>query len=179
MVAVSELVDLVAEATEEPVATVRMMARRLIDDDVLPKSVGARIPHVTHEHVASLLFTVIAKPAIKDSARTARAFGALVYNGRPGETALEAMARLLRRLPKHPLATECSVELCTNVPQVVLKQKPLEPTMPHPSERTDYGDIYIPPGDDPMHWPTHGLKRFAVLPGIPLHAIACALTGDE
>src|SRR5512132_253515 len=103
MIAVSELVEVVSAATGEPLATVRMIARRLIDDEVLPKAVGARIPRVTHEHAASFLFAVMATPAIKDSSRTAVAFGALVHNGTGDTTALQALSGLLRSLPKDPL----------------------------------------------------------------------------
>jgi hypothetical protein len=181
MPTVSELVEVVSEATGEPLATVRMIARRLIDDEVLPKSVGARIPHVTPEHAASLLFAVMATPAIKDSARTAVAFSALMSNGMSanGETALDAVARLLRGLPKDSAGLEWSLEVCTNFPQIALKKKTWTPQIPHPSERTDYGSIYIPAGEDWMHWPSENLKRFAVLPGTGLYRIALALAGDE
>jgi hypothetical protein len=179
MLAVSELVEVVAAAVGEPLATVRMIGRRLIDDEVLPKAVGARIPRVTHEHAASLLLAVLATPAIKDSARTAVRFGALVHNGLGPMTAVQGLSRLLRKLPKDPDALDWSLEVCSNFPQVVIKKKSLAAQIPHPSERTDGGDIYIPEGEDSMHWPSDDLKRVALLPGIRLHDIGRALAGDE
>jgi hypothetical protein len=179
MPTVAEFVELIADRTGEPLPTVRMMARRLVDDDVLPKATGRRVPRITHQQAAMLLLAVLAGPPVKDATRRATTYGALLHNGQRGGTALEAVVYLLRRLPKDPAAPDWSIEVCTNFPQLVLKQKPHTPQMPHPSERTDSGDLYIPSGEDLMHWPSDDLKRFAVLSGIRLHDIACALAGDE
>jgi hypothetical protein len=181
MLSVSGLVDLSVEAKIEEMPVLRMISRRMIDAGDLPKAAGRRIPHVTHEQAALFLLGVMATPSVfRDAPQRARTYGALVFDGRPGQTALEAVAALLRRLPKDPLAFDQSLEVCTNFPQVVLKKKPLGPVMPHPSERTGNvdDDIFIPAGEDRMHWPTHGLKRFAVLSGDVLTAIAIALAAE-
>jgi hypothetical protein len=181
MATVAKFVDLLAAATGEPFPTVRLTARQQADDDVQPKASGRRVPNITYEQAVMLLFAVMVAHPVKDATRTAKTYAALVHNGTSagGETALEAVVRLLRRMPKDPLALDWSLEVCTNFPQIVLKKKPWTSQIPHPSERTDSGDLYIPSGEDLMHWPSDNLKRFAVLSGIRLHDIACALTGDE
>lgn len=181
MLSVSELVEAVSTAigeTGKPLPTVRMIARRMIDDEVLPKAVGARIPRVGHEEAASLLLAVMATPAVNASGRTALTFGALVHLGIGNQTAREAVGNLLRRLPKDPLALEWSMEVCKNFPQVVLKQKPMRSQMVSSSERTDYGDVYIPQGEDWAHWPSDDLKEIAVLSGVRLLYLANILAGE-
>jgi hypothetical protein len=180
MPTVAQYVELLADATGEPFPTVRMTARQQADGDVQPKASGRRVPNVTHEQAVMLLFAVMAAHPVKDATRTAKTYAALVHNGMPagGETALEAVTRLLRRLPKESSGLDWSLEVCMNFPQVVLKKKVSTPQMAHPSERTDHGDIYIPAGEDWMHWPSDHLKRFAVLPGVGLYQIALALAED-
>ena len=133
MATVAKFVDLLAAATGEPFPTVRLTARQQADDDVQPKASGRRVPNITYEQAVMLLFAVMAAHPVKDATRTAKTYAALVHNGMPagGETALEAVARLLRRLPKESSGLDWSLEVCMNFPQIVLKKKSWAPQMAH------------------------------------------------
>jgi hypothetical protein len=179
MLTVAQLNPVYSQAIGKPLPTVRMMARRFVDDAVFPKGSGRRVPYVTHEQAALFLLAVLAAPAVKDATRTAIAFGALVHNGIGDTTALQAVTDLLLRLPNDPFALDWSLVVCKNFPQVVLKQKRFSPQILHPSERTDYGDIYIAKGEDWAHWPSDDAKDLTELPGIRLHTIARALAGND
>jgi len=173
MATISELVEVVAAATEESLPTVRMKARRLIDDEVLPKAVGARIPQASAEHAALLLFAVMAAPLVKDATRTALAYGKLTYNGyRAADTptALRAVSRLLRDIPKDVNALDCSLEVYTNCLRLVVWQS----TGDH---RID--SLYIEPGQDWIHPPSKPLERIARMAGQCLYAIANAVEASD
>jgi hypothetical protein len=173
MATISELVEMVAAATEESLPTVRMKARRLIDDEVLPKAVGARIPQATTEHAALLLFAVMAAPLVKDATRTALVYGKLTYNGYPAadtSTALRTVSSLLRDLPKKVNALDWSLEVCTNCRRVVVCQSIDE-------RRID--SLYIEPGQNWLHPPSKPLERIARMSGQCLYAIADALEATD
>jgi hypothetical protein len=178
----SEFTQIFADETGRPLPTVRMTVRKLTDDELFPKATGRRVPQITHEHAAMLLIAVMASPAVKDSSRTVMSFGALVHDGRGKATALEAVTSLLHRLPKDPTAFDWSLEICMKPPQIVLKNRTIHAGHPSASERTDYGDIYIPAGDHWAHWPPGSvklMKEIKTLSGITLDAIARALVADE
>lgn len=181
MLTVSELIDLAAKVRVEEFSTVRMISRRLIDAKILPKAVGSRIPHVTHEQAASFLLAVASTWSVyRDAPQNALIYGALVKEGMAGgQTALEALADLLRTLPTDLTPTDWFVEVCTTFPQVVIKNHELHGQYPSYSERTDYGPMWFPEGEDRAQWPADaGMKLFR-LPGACLLAIACALAADE
>jgi hypothetical protein len=181
MATVSELVEVTAAATKEFLPTVRMMARRLIDDEVLPKAMGSRIPQVTTDNAAALLLAVAAAPLVKDATRTALAYGGLTYNGYTAPettTAQQAVSKLLRTIPHDVNALDWSLEVCSNALQVVVHQP-----LPGPQNQTATGsymvdNLYIEPGQNPLHPPSKPLKRFAVLSGEALYAIGCALIAE-
>jgi hypothetical protein len=178
---VSELVEVVAAATEEFLPTVRMMARRQIDDGIQPKAIGSRIPQVTADHAALLLFAVAAAPLVKDATRVALAYGGLTYNGytaRETTTAQQAVSRLLREIPHDVNALDWSLEVCTNSLQVVVRQPLPGPHNQTPTGSHMEGSLYIEPGQNPQHPPSKPLKRVAVLSGEALYAIGRALIAE-
>jgi len=77
MPTVAQLVDALTEMTGERRARVNMMARRLIDDGLMPKSSGRDIAQVDAESVVNLLFAVAFAEKGADAARTAREWGDL------------------------------------------------------------------------------------------------------
>jgi hypothetical protein len=181
MLTVSELVDLAAEVRVEDFSVLRMISRRLIDAETLPKAVGARIPHVTHEQTASFLLAVATTWSVyRDAPRNALTYGGLVKEGMAGgQTALEGLVDLLRTLPTELTPTDWFMEVCQTFPQVVIKNHELHGQYPSHSERTDYGDFYIPEGEDRAGWPADaGMKLFR-LSGSCLYVIARALAADE
>jgi hypothetical protein len=181
MATVSELVEVVAAATEELLPTLRMMARRLIDDGVLPKAVGKRIPQVTPDDAAALLLAVLPAPLVKDATRTALAYGGLTYNGYTAPettTAQQAVSKLLRTIPHDVNALDWSLEVCSNALQVVVHQPLPGPLNQTPTGSYMEGSLYIEPGRNPLHPPSKRLKRIAVLSGEALYAIGCALIAE-
>jgi hypothetical protein len=172
MTTVSELVEVAAAATEESLPTIRMMARRLIDDEVLPKAIGSRIPQATTEHAALLLFAVMAAPLVKDATRTALVYGGLTYNGYSAAdttTALQGVSKLLREIPQHVNALDWSLEVCTNCLRVVVWQSTGDRMI---------DSLYIEPGQNWMYPPFKPLKRIASMSGECLYTIGRALTAD-
>jgi hypothetical protein len=181
MTTVSELVEVMAAAAEESLPTIRMMARRLIDDGVLPKAIGSRIPQATAEHAALLLFAVMAAPLVKDATRTALVYGGLTYNGYSAAdttTALQGVSRLLREIPQDVNALDWSLEVCTNCLQVVVWQPLAGPENQTANGSRMIDSLYIEPGQNWMRPPFKPLKRIASMSGECLYTIGRALTAD-
>jgi hypothetical protein len=79
MPTVAQLVDALTEMTGERRARVNMMARRLIDDGLMPKSIGRDVAQVNAESVVNLLFAVAFAERGADATRTAREWGDLKW----------------------------------------------------------------------------------------------------
>ncbi len=79
MPTVAQLVDVLALITGERQARVNMMARRLIDDGLMPKSSGRDIAQVDAASVANLIFAVAFAERAADAARAAREWGDLMW----------------------------------------------------------------------------------------------------
>ena len=179
MPTVSELTEIYATATRAALPTIRMSARRLTDEDLLPKGSGRRVPKVSYEDAARLLLAVGAGHAVKDSARMAVTYSGLVHDSGNGQTALEAVVDLLRSLPTDPTPTDWMMEVYTTFPQVVIKNPHIHSQYPSHSERTDYGDFYIPQGEDRTQWPADAMLGLNKFSGAVLYPIACALAADQ
>lgn len=74
---VSSLVEVVADVLGVRRETVSAYARALIDDGLLPKASGRRVPDVEAIHVARLLIGVALEPKIKSVAEYVRLYGEL------------------------------------------------------------------------------------------------------
>ncbi len=79
MPTVAQLVDALALITGERRARVNMMARRLIDDGLMPKSSGRDVAQVDAASVVNLIFAVAFAEKAADAARTAREWGDLMW----------------------------------------------------------------------------------------------------
>jgi hypothetical protein len=180
MPTVAELYEIVADVTRIPLSTVRMTARRMVDDELLPKGSGRRVPKVTWEEAALFLLVVSAGHPIKDASRTARTYAGLVKEGMAGgQTALEALVHRLRELPTDLTPTDWTMEVYTTFPQVVIKNPTIHGQHPSHSDRTDYGDFFIPEGEDRSRWPADAVMELRKFPGACLYDIARALKEDE
>ncbi len=172
MSSVMDLVEAVADATGEPVSTVRMVARRLIDDEVLPKSVGRRIAQVTTDHAGLLLFATLASPAVKDATRTALAYADLAYQGKEGaDTALQAISDMLQSVAegKGTSVGKTFVEICTSWPEVIIQV---------PAGTAHLDVRFVEQGKSPNFWQSEYPKRTVTVPGICLCKIALTLGAD-
>lgn len=81
MPSVKQTAELLAHVTGEPLTRVNQIARRLIDAEFLPKSVGKQIAQVEPIHVALLLFVIAHAGKIVDAPKVARGFERLPYKG--------------------------------------------------------------------------------------------------
>lgn len=91
-----KMIDVISDATGIDHGRVRQCARQLLDDDVLPRSVGSQVAMIGLQHVVLLLIAAVAADAIKDSSRVAIKYCGLTKDGRwPSEVVL----------PGHPDST--------------------------------------------------------------------------
>ena len=81
MASVSQLVRIVADATQAPMAGVKLRARKLLDDNLLPQSRGRQIAEVTSSDAANLLLAVMAADRHADASRVVVQRGGLLANG--------------------------------------------------------------------------------------------------
>ena len=79
MPTVAQLVAALALITGGRQARVSMMARRLIDDGLMPKSSGRDIAQIDAVSVVNLIFAVAFAERAADAARTAREWGDLKW----------------------------------------------------------------------------------------------------
>lgn len=82
MATVRELVEIVAEATGEPLSSTKLIARALQDEGLLPLAQGRRVPHVTGNDVAMLLFALYGAETIRGAPDAARRYAGLALRGR-------------------------------------------------------------------------------------------------
>ena len=85
MASVAQLVKRIAEVTEANEGTVRLYARQLLEDYILPGSVGRRVAQVEPLHVALLLIAVMTLGKARDATRYVRVFGNMTSGGLPKE----------------------------------------------------------------------------------------------
>lgn len=106
MPTVAEAISILEQVTDIAPATLRGVARQLIDDGVLPKSSGRRIGMIDTHHFAKLLYACFCAKSIKDATRVAEAYDALLLSGGGatddatiidvyGETAGACLSRLI------------------------------------------------------------------------------------
>ncbi len=105
MPSVAQLVDALAVVTGERQARVNMMARRLIDEGLMPKSSGRDIAQVDAASVANLIFAVAFAEKAADAARTAREWGDLEWL--PDEHHEQTKARALKKT--YGIASKCNL----------------------------------------------------------------------
>ncbi len=77
MPTVKELIDLYASETGEPRTRVNQLARRLIDDGLMPKSSGSDIKQVDAASALNLLFAVAFADRVADAPAIARQIAGL------------------------------------------------------------------------------------------------------
>ncbi len=77
MPTVKELIDLYADVTGEPRTRVNQLARRLIDDGLMPKSRGSEIKQVDSASALNLLFAVAFADRVADAPAIARQIAGL------------------------------------------------------------------------------------------------------
>ena len=80
MPSVSELVEDVAEAMDEPIGTVSAYARALIDAGELPKSRGRAVAQVSYRDIATQFTAVTLEPKVKDTATVVAKYLSLPNN---------------------------------------------------------------------------------------------------
>ena len=78
---VNQIVDIVTHVTSKPRSRVSLLARRLTDGGVLPKSSGRHIKLVDRSAAVALLFTAARADRVEDAVSTSQAFAVLPYRG--------------------------------------------------------------------------------------------------
>lgn len=74
MPTVSQAVQILEQLTDVPSATIRGVARKLIDDGILPKSVGRRIETISPDQFIKLLLATYCSTTIADASRSAQRY---------------------------------------------------------------------------------------------------------
>ena len=101
----AQLVDVLALMTGERRARVNMMARRLIDDGLMPRSRGRDVAQVDAKSVVNLLFAVAFAEKGADAARTAREWGDLKWS--PDEHHDQMHSRVLKKV--YGISSKCNL----------------------------------------------------------------------
>ena len=81
---VNQIVDIVTHVTSKPRSRVSLLARRLTDGGVLPKSSGRHIKLVDRSAAVALLFTAARADRVEDAVSTSKEFAALPYQRHVG-----------------------------------------------------------------------------------------------
>ena len=81
---VNQIVDIVTHVTTKSRSRVSLLARRLTDGGVLPKSRGRHIKLVDRSAAVALLFTAARADRVEDAVSTSQAFAALPYQRHVG-----------------------------------------------------------------------------------------------
>lgn len=81
MPTVRETVQFMAEVTGAPVSRVNQIARRLLDDGLLPKSSGKDIKHINSFEAGLLLCAVAHTDTVANASKVAQDFASLPYRG--------------------------------------------------------------------------------------------------
>ncbi len=81
---VNQIVDIVTHVTSKPRSRVSLLARRLTDGGVLPKSRGRHIKLVDRSAAVALLFAAARADRVEDAVSTSQAFAVLPYQRQVG-----------------------------------------------------------------------------------------------
>ncbi|QCG97354.1 hypothetical protein E6C67_26640 [Azospirillum sp. TSA2s] len=80
MSSIMDAVNAIGEWTHVPPAKVKSIARKLIDDGVLPKSKGKRIAEISTPEFVKLLFACVASDTVADATQCAETYFSLPAN---------------------------------------------------------------------------------------------------
>jgi hypothetical protein len=177
MATVAQAVEAFRIYFNEPAPRSQQIARHLIDDDLLPKSAGKRIAHLSAVDVATYLLAIsTATNKAADAARCASTWGGMICvserrrpatGGPPLDTLLSAIAKMIGDVwsengngPGTEMLLRSTLEITTTCPHAIVD-------LEHHRFRLDY----LPPGGDPPS----GRQRVDRIPGATLRQIAMAL----
>lgn len=180
MVAVSELVEDVAEVLNQPRESVSAYARALIDAGLLPKSRGRAVAHVERAHVIRLFLAVALAPKIKSAARTVEQYAALRLRRNEGgwpndpdtlkalkwpanDNTLEAFLLAFWSALIVPAEPDLRHSLRKSRIEIFEQSPKVSVALPGAWQRFTFL-VFIDPYDDAAHWQGY-LERSAVLRG--------------
>lgn len=193
MATVSQLVERIVAITGEPESKVRQYARQLLDDNVLPKSVGRRIAEVTPHHAVLLLLAVLAAPNVKDATRTANLYEGLRLNGAyiPESAPEHIAAKIQERMDEdlsqagQTLATMLEVAIGYDGPTRVSSAF-TEVCLSWPEIYVDFYDEndgrglrFVEPGKSANFWQSDKPKKVVIVPPITLIQLAWLFRDDD
>jgi hypothetical protein len=174
MATVAQAVEAFRIYANEPAPRSRQIARHLVDDDLLPKAAGKRIPHLSAVEVATYLLAISTAKKAADAARCATTWGGMTLSserrrpatgGPPLDTLLNAIAKMIGDVwtengdgPGTELLLRSTLEITTTSPQAII-------------DLDTFRLEYLPPGGDPPS----GRQRVDRIPGGTLRQIALAL----
>jgi hypothetical protein len=183
MATVAEAVKVMSIETGEPEPFVSQISRDLINNGVLPKSVGKRLSRVDEAGAAMLLLATYTATKFADATERAREYASLTWGGEPdGLTFGEFLTRALkgiqldRYVPINDdirmLYDELRIEIVTSYPLVGVS---CVPTIGRPAFQ---GTIHFAGSPkDAKRWRSSKPRRGVTIPGYALANIVNRLFG--
>jgi hypothetical protein len=185
MSSVTDTIKVLSVETDVPEPYIIQIARNLLNNGVLPKSVGSRIAQVEPEHVAMLLLAIFVATKFADGSARAQQYAALKWGGESGNMTFGTfLARALTDLHtsrnRHIRInrditvpySDLRIEIVTTYPAVGIS------AAPHFGVPAFEGSINF--ADTPMlanYWPSTKPRTAVTIPGDTLHAIVNRLFG--
>ena len=166
MASVREMSEVLAEVLGEPLPTVRLVTRALLDDGLLPRSQGKRIAQVTGRDIATLILGLYGAPVVREAAAAVRRYGDMTLDGI--EAPASAPQKLKAAIAHEPKALEALGDLIdAGGPQFVeIVQSWPEITITLAGDGEEVSGRYVLPGCDPTRWQSTRPRRSVVIPHI-------------
>ena len=171
MSTVSECAHALATAMNEDLSFVKQVARRLVDDGLLPKSSGRNFAHVDDGQLSLLMLAVQTTDGFAASSKSALAYGGLLFTGEAGELTLKDMLyrtfTACREKSRVVINPEVSVhflnlqfEITTSYPRALIHDRPTfgEPVL-------DGALNFVMEGQKSRHWPNNFPHKSVLVPG--------------
>lgn len=185
MATVAEAVKVLSVETGEPEAYVSQIARNLLNNDALPKTVGKRLSQVAPVDVSMLLLAIYTATKFSDASARALRYACLQWDGEPDGLAFgvflskalqELQTRQDRRITINDSISvsyeELRIEIITSYPLITLTSSP---AIGQPAFE---GTISF--AEEPKlarFWPSNKPRRSVTIPGHVLFAVVSRLFG--
>jgi hypothetical protein len=185
MATVAEAVKVLSIETGEPEPFVSQIARNLLNNGVLPKTVGKRLSEVDSVNVSILLLAIYTATKFSDAAARALRYAVLQWDGEPdglpfgvflGKALQELQTRTDRRITINDSISvsyeELRIEIVTSYPLIILTSCPAigEPAFEGPISFAEEPNLA-------RFWPSNMPRRSVTIPGHVLFAVVSRLFG--
>lgn len=166
MATIAELTEISAARTGVTLSRAKWIARRLLEADLLPKSVGKSVPQASNSDLAILLFGLCSGArgaTVVESVKALAATRTLANHVMPGVetyTALHAISDIIEAIanvdsPDRPEAVRAQLEFCATWPEVRVTT---------PTQEMVLTEHDAPPG----MWRASTIRETRTLPGIAI-----------